>query len=73
MNSNKLYFTTLGGNGDKDIAWNYDTPDEFEEKYWECEDIPEMDAVITYCEFAGKELYFNTFEDLVMTFIGACD
>lgn len=72
MNNNRLYFITLGSDG-KEVEWDYFSPDEFEEKYWECENIPEMDAEIVYCEFAGKELYFNTFEDLVMTFIGACD
>ena len=72
MNNNRLYFLTIDDGGEE-VEWNYSSPDEFEEKYWECENIPEMDAAITYCEFAGKELYFNTFEDLVMVFIGACD
>ena len=71
--NNKLYFTTMNDAGEE-FEWNYATPDDFEDKYWNCEGIPEdMNDTVTYCEFAGKELYFNTFEDLVMVFIGACD
>ncbi len=68
----KINFTVENSEGvERKISW---TPDELEEHYWECEeDLPEPDELVTYCEFAGKELYFNDFEELVLVFMGCID
>lgn len=68
---NKINFTTINCDGDE-VKWSW-TPDELEEKYWEDEDIPMLDDEMVDCEFAGQKLYFGTFNDLVMTFLGAID
>lgn len=67
----KINFTTINSDGNE-VKWSW-TPDELEEKYWGDEDIPMLDDGMVDCEFAGQPLYFETFEDLVMTFLGAID
>ena len=68
---NKIYFKTINCD-DEEREWNL-TPVELEEKYWESEDIPMLDDTVTYCDFGGTEMYFNTFGDLVFAFLGCID
>lgn len=66
-----INFKTLNCD-DEERTWSWSV-EELEQNYWEGDDIPSLDDPVTYCEFAGKELYFGTFEDLVFTFLGATD
>ena len=68
----KINFTIENEKGEE-VKYSW-TPEELEDHYWECEDdLPELGDLVTYCEFAGKELYFNDFEELVMVFMGCID
>lgn len=69
--TNKIIFTTINCD-DKEVKWSW-TPSELEDNYWNSEDIPMLDDEIVECKFAGQDLYFNTFKDLVMTFMGCID
>ena len=47
------------------------TPDNLMDEYYgEC-DLPDLEDTIVSCIFAGVHLYFETFSELVRTFLGS--
>ena len=66
MENDKINFTTINCDG-KEVKWSW-TPKELVDNYLESTDIPMLDDEVVYCEFAGRELHFDTFNDLAVAF-----
>jgi hypothetical protein len=65
-----INFTTINEDGEKK-NWSM-TTNELQEKYWsEDEGLPNLEDKVT--EFNIEDPYFNSFEDVVMAFVGAID
>lgn len=65
-----INFTTINEDGEKK-NWRM-TTNELQEKYWsEDEGLPNLEDKVT--EFNIEDPYFNSFEDVVMAFVGAID
>ena len=65
-----INFTTINEDGEKK-NWRM-TTNELQEKYWsEDEGLPNLEDEVT--EFNIEDPYFNSFEDVVMAFVGAID
>lgn len=65
-----INFTTINEDGEKK-NWSM-TTNELQEKYWsEDEDLPNLEDEVT--EFSIEDAHFNSFEDVIMAFVGAID
>lgn len=65
-----INFTTINEDGEKK-NWRM-TTNELQEKYWsEDEDLPNLEDEVT--EFSIEDAHFNSFEDIVMAFLGGID
>ena len=65
-----INFTTINEDGEKK-NWRM-TTNELQEKYWsEDEGLPNLEDEVT--EFNIEDPYFNSFEDVIMAFVGAVD
>lgn len=65
-----INFTTINENGEKK-NWSM-TTNELQEKYWsEDEDLPNLEDEVT--EFSIEDAHFNSFEDIVIAFLGGID
>lgn len=65
-----INFTTINEDGEKK-NWRM-TTNELQEKYWsEDEGLPNLEDEVT--EFNIEDPYFNSFEDIIMAFVGAID
>jgi hypothetical protein len=65
-----INFTTINEDGEKK-NWSM-TTNELQEKYWsEDEDLPNLEDEVT--EFSIEDTHFNSFEDVIMAFVGAVD
>lgn len=65
-----INFTTINEDGEKK-NWSM-TTNELQEKYWsEDEDLPNLEDEVT--EFSIEDAHFNSFEDIVMAFLGGID
>ena len=64
----KIEFISIHCNGEE-REWHI-TPTEMCEEYnGEC-DLPDLGDTIVSCVFAGTRLYFETFSEMVYTFLG---
>lgn len=62
--------TFISINCDGEDRWNCYTPEGLMDEYYgEC-DLPDLEDTIESCIFAGVHLYFETFGELLRTFIG---
>lgn len=65
-----INFTTINEDGEKK-NWSM-TTNELQEKYWsEDEDLPNLEDEVA--EFSIEDAHFNSFEDIVMAFLGGID
>lgn len=65
-----ITFTTTKEDGTSK-TWRM-TPNDLQERYWsEDENLPDLEDEIT--DFKIEDIDFATFEDVVMTFVGAID
>lgn len=65
-----INFTTINEDGEKK-NWSM-TTNELQEKYWsEDENLPNLEDEVT--EFNIEDTHFNSFEDVIMAFVGAVD
>jgi hypothetical protein len=65
-----INFTTINEDGEKK-NWSM-TTNELQEKYWsEDEDLPNLEDEVT--EFSIEDALFDSFENIVMAFLGGID
>lgn len=65
-----ITFTTVDEDGVKKTSTI--TPNDLQEKYWsEDDDLPNLEDKVV--DFKVEDAHFDTFEDIVMTFVGAVD